>query len=514
MEEYKVLITTSGIGRRLGKLTDFTNKALIRVGDKPAISHIIEYYPKDTKFVITLGHFGNHIKDFLSLAYPNRKFEFVKIDKYKGLGSSLLYSISKTKSLLQCPFIFHASDTILTSNDSLPNLTNNWGAGAYKEETSQYRTLLITNNKISKINDKGELNFDYSYIGLCGIKDYKEFWKNLEVILNTSPQDDTLSDVHVINKMLKTHKFNFHKIKTWLDIGNTSELNKTRKHFNNEIEVLDKKDESIFMFDDFVIKFFSNKEISQNRVKRAKKLNGLVPKIIDSTENFYKYKKSQGNLFSKSVNQKTFKHFLIWSKNNLWDISQFENFQDKCYDFYITKSKKRIIQYLNDKQDKEEYINGELIPSINALFDQIDFNWLCDGTPSRFHGDFILDNVIETNKDFCLIDWRQDFAGELEIGDIYYDLAKLNHNLIVNHSIVDQKQFDPSLKNCYILCNSTLVKCREILHNFIIENGYDLKKVEVLSSIIWINMAPLHEYPFSKFLFNFGKYNLYKQLNP
>ena len=66
MEEYKVLITTSGIGKRLGKLTDFTNKALIRVGDKPAISHIVEYYPENTKFVITLGHFGNHIKDFLS----------------------------------------------------------------------------------------------------------------------------------------------------------------------------------------------------------------------------------------------------------------------------------------------------------------------------------------------------------------------------------------------------------------------------------------------------------------
>ena len=279
-----------------------------------------------------------------------------------------------------------------------------------KKKLLNIETLLITNNKISKINDKGELNFDYSYIGLCGIKNYKEFWKNLEMILNKSPQNDTLSDVHVINKMLKSYKFNFHKINTWLDIGNTSELNKTRKHFNNEIEVLDKKDESIFMFNDFVIKFFSNKEISQNRVKRAKKLNGLVPKIIDSTENFYKYEKSQGNLFSKSVNQKTFKHFLTWSKNNLWGTSQFENFQNKCYDFYITKSKKRITQYLNDKQDKEEYINGELIPPINALFDQIDFNWLCDGTPSRFHGDFILDNVIETNKDFCLIDWRQDFC--------------------------------------------------------------------------------------------------------
>ena len=35
--------------------------------------------PKDTKFVITLGHYGNHIKDFLNLAYPDRKFEFIGV---------------------------------------------------------------------------------------------------------------------------------------------------------------------------------------------------------------------------------------------------------------------------------------------------------------------------------------------------------------------------------------------------------------------------------------------------
>jgi hypothetical protein len=37
-------------------------------------------------------------------------------------------------------------------------------------------------------------------------------------------------------------------------------------------------------------------------------------------------------------------------------------------------------------------------------------------------------------------------------------------------------------------------------------------EVKTLTSIIWINMAPLHEYPFNNFLFNFGKYNLYKNL--
>ena len=89
MEEYKVLITTSGLGSRLGSLTDYTNKALVRVADKPAISYIIESYPKHTNFVITLGHFGSHVKQFLTLAYPDRIFTFVEIDKYKGEESSL-----------------------------------------------------------------------------------------------------------------------------------------------------------------------------------------------------------------------------------------------------------------------------------------------------------------------------------------------------------------------------------------------------------------------------------------
>ena len=56
------------------------------------------------------------------------------------------------------------------------------------------------------------------------------------------------------------------------------------------------------------------------------------------------------------------------------------------------------------------------------------------------------------------------------------------------------------------------MECKNILKKFVKDNGYDYNKVEVLTSIIWINMSPLHEYPFNTFLFNFGKYNLYKNL--
>ena len=84
MAEYKVIVTTSGLGSRLGNITDYTNKCLVRIGDKPAISYIIESYPTDTEFVITLGHYGDYVKQFLELAYPTYNFSFVNIDKYSG----------------------------------------------------------------------------------------------------------------------------------------------------------------------------------------------------------------------------------------------------------------------------------------------------------------------------------------------------------------------------------------------------------------------------------------------
>lgn len=56
MDAHKVLITTSGLGTRLGELTAYTNKCLIRIADKPVISHIIEAYPENTEFIITYRH--------------------------------------------------------------------------------------------------------------------------------------------------------------------------------------------------------------------------------------------------------------------------------------------------------------------------------------------------------------------------------------------------------------------------------------------------------------------------
>ena len=109
-----VLITTSGTGERLGFLTKYTNKSLVGVGDKYAICYIIENYPITTEFIITLGYHGDIVRQFLTLAYPHHCFVFIEIDNFVGPGSSLGYSLLKTKHLLQKPFVFHCCDAVIT----------------------------------------------------------------------------------------------------------------------------------------------------------------------------------------------------------------------------------------------------------------------------------------------------------------------------------------------------------------------------------------------------------------
>ena len=77
----------------------YTNKSLIPIGDKLAISYIVECYPKEVIFVVTLGHFGDHVRQFLSIAYPNRQFEFVEVSPYVGARSSLAFSMLQAKKI-------------------------------------------------------------------------------------------------------------------------------------------------------------------------------------------------------------------------------------------------------------------------------------------------------------------------------------------------------------------------------------------------------------------------------
>ena len=69
---YRVCIPCAGTGSRLGPLTQFVNKSLVSIANRPTLSHLIEQFPEDAEFVIALGHKGHLVQEFIELAYPQR----------------------------------------------------------------------------------------------------------------------------------------------------------------------------------------------------------------------------------------------------------------------------------------------------------------------------------------------------------------------------------------------------------------------------------------------------------
>lgn len=521
-QKYKILITTSGVGRDLGEFTKHANQSLVRLSQKPILAHIIELYPKEIEIVVTLGYFGSLVKEFLELVYPDRKFTFVEVDKYEGLGASQGYSMLCAKEHLQCPFIFHAGDTVVREPVPTP-LISNWCGGAKGEVSSNYASFIELDKKIMAFNGKGSADFDYLYIGLAGVKEYQKFWSMLEAMYQQSP-NQPINDLEIYSEMIKQgSEFYSEHFKTWIDIGNIESLNKARKILGDELINLDKAEEATYIFEHSVVKFMAQPQVVKDRVSRANNvLLGLVPKIEGVTEHFYKYKFSVGRLFSRVVTPNDFESFLAWANTHLWQLSTEvpdSKFKEICMDFYKNKTFKRIEQFYSQTgiKDTALVIDGQEISPLSELLDSVDFDWLSTGRQTNFHGDLILDNIIRTQDAYVLLDWRQNFGGQLTSGDMYYDLAKLNHNLTVNHDMVYQNSFTVKVRGkvvmCDILRSANLVECEKVLHKFILNQGWDLKKVKVLTAIAWLNMAPLHHHPYNFFLYYFGRLALWRALN-
>jgi NDP-sugar pyrophosphorylase family protein len=513
----RVLITTSGTGSRLGGFTRSTNKSLVQVGDKFAICHVIDQYADDTEFIVTLGYFGNYVKDFLELAYPDKKIQYAYVDKYEGPGSSLGYSMLQAKQLLQTPFVFHCCDTIV-NNLLIQDANKNILFVHKNDHYNLYSSVNVNDQKVVKMNGKGCKDNDFIYTGLCYIYDYQDFWNELQALYDTNPDNTILSDIHAISNMLqKNITFEYAVLDSYLDTGNLISYSETRKHFISKYHVLAKENESLCFMDNKVIKFVNDKEINRKRVIRGKHLYPYAPAIMASKDNFIVMEFVKGELLSESKTYGEIYNLLEWAQEHLWVNKRTDDCYDKaCIRFYKQKTIDRL-KSISCLENEREIVNGLPTGKIMDLLESIDFSMLTTKTFTNFHGDFILDNIIKTGENqYCLLDWRHEFDSELYYGDVYYDLAKLRHNMILNHYNILQDLFsiETSEKGVYvdIKCNYLLMLQMKEYNRFITKYNYNLKKIEILTSLIWLNMAPLYDGKLKEFLFYFGKMNLYLQL--
>jgi choline kinase len=511
---YRVCIPCAGTGSRLGSLTQFMNKSLVGIANRPTLSHIIEQFPSNAEFVIALGHKGHLVREFLTLAYPVRKFYFVDVSPFEGSGSGLGLSLQTCKQYLQQPFVFISCDTLV--EEPIPAPDENWMAYAEVVDIKPYRSIALSVDRVCSIFEKGEDHtpLQKAYIGLAGIRDYQEFWAAMkeggEIAIETG-------EVHgmrnLLHKVIKAHSF------TWHDTGSPWALSQTRHHYRepHAPNILEKANEAIWFVDGEVIKFSDDQRFIANRVKRVKQLRGFVPEVTGAESHMYRYPMVQGEVFSEVVTIPLFERLLdhcehFWEQKTLLPAEAVA-FQETCMSFYRDKTFERVALFYKNfgRKDGLEPINCKEMESLDSLLNSLDWNWLAHGLPGRFHGDFHFENILWSASDeqFVFLDWRPDFGGELSTGDIYYDFAKLLHGLIISHELIAGDFYHIDWRSESIDFDfhrkQILVECERYFVTWLESHGFDRKKVWALTALIYLNIAALHHHPYSLLLFALGK---------
>lgn len=516
----KVFIPTAGIGSRLSFNTKYFNKSILPIGNIPVISHIIDSYPKNALFIIALGYKRDIIREYLKIAYPSHKFKFVNIKNYSGKNSSLTHTIQCCLKHLNSSFFFHANDTIITDKNFYKEIdADTIFLNKKNLDNTKYRSASINlrTNKIEKIYSKSLIKIEnsLSYVGISYVKDYQQFKKI--ILKNNDPSGE------ILYFLKKRNDTNYKIVNEWFDIGDIESKNQAELKFK-KFNILPKVDQAIYFKNNSVIKLFADKKIVNQRFKRSLILKNLVPKINLKGKNFYKYDFIDGKTFSSINNiDKEFSHFLKWALKNLWkkkklNLIQTEKFKDKCHNFYYEKTFNRInmIKSKNILIDKIDRINDKNCIALEKLLKKIDWIKICNGDPANFHGDLHFENIIKSGSKYKLLDWRESFDNLIKYGDIYYDFAKLNHGFIINHGLISENNFNVSIVNNKVNLSYVMTKkyenCQKIFFKFLNENNFSLYKVKIITALVYLNISPLHHYPYSNFLYYLGKYELQKTI--
>jgi choline kinase/fructosamine-3-kinase len=525
MIKSKLCLLAAGIGSRINFFPNL-HKSLLPIMNKPAVSKIIDKVDINTEIVVAIGHLGNQVKSYLTSIYPERKFKFINVDNYCGSGSGPGLSLLSCKKELQCPFVFTSIDTIVEDDVIIDDVAQNWIGVSNVDRIYTHNYCLVSNSD-NKYVDEFKYNIHNSdlcaFIGMAGIYDFELFWEGLarkNIVRGEHQVIDGLEYL-IANSKIKTVGF------TWYDTGNKDSYNVTKTRYPNDL-VVEKNDEIIYLDNNRIIKYFSNKDKCEKRHTRSQLMRDVFPMTNKINQNMFSYDYLSGKMLTDVYDENILKEFLedYYLKFTQSKLPPYTNneFKKNCTLMYEDKTKKRIKYFQNKEIDNIKFINGIAVGSISDIIDSVDWHVINRmATPSLFHGDLQPENIIVTRDgNFCYIDWRESFGESLAVGDAYYDLGKLYHALLISNQVVQEKGYNVIYDNNKKTANinykikSNLWQMQSILKNFCEKYNFSYKHVKIMGVINYLNIACLynnyHEGKYGEFLFLLGKLLLTKEL--
>lgn len=356
MEAFCILAAGRGVRcQGVNKL----HKCLLPIGNKAVISHIIDKAPVESEIIIAVGHQAQLVKEYCLAAHPDRNFTFVTVDNYDGPGSGPGYSLLCCKEHLQRPFYLFCSDCIV-SEDHLPELNRNW-LGVYPvSDPAHWSTAQVYDGKIIQFKNKSIDGYEYAWIGVAGIKDYKVFWSQIR---HTDKEFELVSAFYDPDAYMELYAYLF----GWHDTGTPENYKNSKLHLGQcNLGMVKEIDEITYKVGDRCVKVFGDAQVAAGRIERATLLSGLIPEMKFQGQHVYAYKWASGGTFYEVGTLSMFEDFLNWCETNLWKAPETNALFDAkffilCHKFYHNKTLDRVKAYLDKKgleHDHDEIILG------------------------------------------------------------------------------------------------------------------------------------------------------------
>lgn len=492
-----VIILAAGYGRRMGPFSRMVNKGLIPYDNKPLISHIMDKFDLDTKFVIACGNMGQQVKDYVSSVHTDKQIVYVDIDDYSEGNTGPATSIQACAKHVIGPFIWLSCDTLFDF-DYRSKLDHNWIAVHPVDSNiaQDYCWVKRDGDKITEVkNKKHSKQAVDAFIGLMYCKDMT-YVDNLKSV-NAKEAYQGFRD----NLKLKAHTVN-----EWKDFGTYDKWVDLSKDLK---EVSFPKPNELFYHDNNkIIKFTTDSTLTDLKANRALLNPVCMPTGIRRSGQFLVYNYVNGDIIYSQLTPDLFDRLLNWANSDLWKRKWFPDTRAICYNFYHTKTHNRVNQFRVKYSDWSEpcTVNNQAVKSIDSYLNMINWDELCNTNEWCFiHGDFQFENIIfnsDTDK-FTCIDWRTDFGGSSN-GDLYYDLAKMLGGIYLNYQYVKEDKLVYKEHNDSVTLNDCSIQDSNLyiqkLEQWCLNNNLDFKRIQLLVAIIYLNMSPLHDAPFDKYL--------------
>ncbi|MFC1528907.1 sugar phosphate nucleotidyltransferase, partial [Candidatus Latescibacterota bacterium] len=229
-----VIIPVAGSGTRLRPLTHSKPKALLNVGSKPIIAHIIDsLLPLGcTKLVLIISHEGNNIPLYVRKHYPDIETEVVIQEKQLGLG----HAVSLTKDFTNGEdVVVMYGDTIIDGNFSEFIDPRFDGVIAVKEvdDPRRFGVVNVVDNVITQFVEKpSEPESNLAIVGFNYFKSSPQLFECLENIIEKNMKtkgEFQITDAFqlMVERGARLKPFT---IEGWFDCGTPETLLETNRY--------------------------------------------------------------------------------------------------------------------------------------------------------------------------------------------------------------------------------------------------------------------------------------------